>query len=41
MYCKLKKLFGSMSWAQIDMTNIIVSFVLIALAAISVVVGLS
>lgn len=41
MYCKLKKLFGSMSWAQIDMTNIIVSFVLIALSAISAIVGLS
>lgn len=41
MYCKLKKIVGSMSWAQIDMTNIIASFVLISIAVISAVVGLS
>lgn len=41
MYCKLKNIVGSMSWAQIDMTNIIASFVLISIAIISVVVGLS
>lgn len=41
MYNKLKKLVCSMSWAQIDMANIILSSVLIVLAIISVIVGLS
>lgn len=41
MYNKLKKLVCSMSWAQVDMANIILSSVFIVLAVISAVVGLS
>lgn len=41
MYEKLKKLFCSMNWAQIDMANIILSSILIVLAILSVIVGIS
>lgn len=41
MYEKLKKLFCSMNWAQVNMANIILSSALIVLAILSVIVGIS
>lgn len=41
MYEKLKRLFCSMNWAQVNMANIILSSALIVLAIMSALVGLS
>lgn len=40
MYNKLKNVIGSMSWAQLELTNIVVSVILISLTVIGAVVGI-